>query len=383
MWKAAIEVKGRRSDMIAVVQCAGAQHLEAGRQAGRASCAALRTTSSKDAEAIRYHYDVSNDVLRAVARSRTWCIPAPTSNTATKTWPQAPAQEDRPHPDARSQLRPGQTLLDIGCGWGALVIRAAQQYRRPLRGRDAVGKPVRAGARARGGGRPASTWSRSACRTTATWRGQFDRITSVGMFEHVGLQHLPDYFAIINKLLAPDGMAMNHGITTTDPDNGETPYGGGEFIDKYVFPHGELAHIGNVLKTMQQGGLEVLRRGKPAPPLCAHLRPLDRQFRSPCRADPSAGGRTALPHLARLPGRLRLCLRARLDQPVPDRLRQGGPALVRPALVAQLHVSQECASAGARADEPERQRQARALYFRRSAYMARNFSTLGATTKAQ
>jgi cyclopropane-fatty-acyl-phospholipid synthase len=76
------------------------------------------------------------------------------------------------------------------------------------------------------------------------------------MFEHVGLRHLPDYFGIINRLLAEDGVCMNHGITSTDPDNGETPYGGGEFIEKYVFPHGELAHIGQVLKAMQQGNLE-------------------------------------------------------------------------------------------------------------------------------
>ena len=88
-------------------------------------------------------------------------------------------------------------------------------------------------------------------------RGQFDRITSVGMFEHVGVKHLSEYFATIHKLLAPDGVVMNHGITTTDPDNGETPYGGGAFIDKYVFPQGELAHIGHVLKAMQQGKLEV------------------------------------------------------------------------------------------------------------------------------
>ena len=51
---------------------------------------------------------------------------------------------------------------------------------------------------------------------------------------------------------------MNHGITSTDPNSGETPYGGGEFIEKYVFPHGELPHIGLVLKTMQEGGLEAM-----------------------------------------------------------------------------------------------------------------------------
>jgi cyclopropane fatty-acyl-phospholipid synthase-like methyltransferase len=88
--------------------------------------------------------------------------------------------------------------------------------------------------------------------------GTFDRITSVGMFEHVGLNNLPRYFTKIASLLTDDGIVMNHGITSTDPNSGETAYGGGEFIDKYVFPQGELPHIGLVLKTMQEGGLEAL-----------------------------------------------------------------------------------------------------------------------------
>ena len=88
--------------------------------------------------------------------------------------------------------------------------------------------------------------------------GQFDRVTSVGMFEHVGLKNLPLYFKKINALLKDDGLAMNHGITTTFTDHRNAPWGGGEFIEKYVFPHGELPHIGHVLTTMQEGGLEAL-----------------------------------------------------------------------------------------------------------------------------
>ncbi|MGB4344956.1 MAG: class I SAM-dependent methyltransferase, partial [Burkholderiaceae bacterium] len=88
--------------------------------------------------------------------------------------------------------------------------------------------------------------------------GQFDRITSVGMFEHVGLKNLPAYFKKISALLKDDGLVMNHGITTTYTDHRNAPLGGGEFIEKYVFPQGELPHIGHVLTTMQDGGLEVL-----------------------------------------------------------------------------------------------------------------------------
>ncbi len=72
------------------------------------------------------------------------------------------------------------------------------------------------------------------------------------------MRNLPAYFAKINSLLTDDGVAVNHGITTTDTNSGETPYGNGEFIEKYVFPHGELPHLSLALRCMQEGGLEVL-----------------------------------------------------------------------------------------------------------------------------
>jgi cyclopropane-fatty-acyl-phospholipid synthase len=89
-------------------------------------------------------------------------------------------------------------------------------------------------------------------------KGRFERITSVGMFEHVGLKNLPLYFDKIRSLLTDDGLAMNHGITTTSPSHKSARNGAGEFIGKYVFPHGELAHVGHVLTAMQEGGLEAL-----------------------------------------------------------------------------------------------------------------------------
>jgi cyclopropane-fatty-acyl-phospholipid synthase len=66
-------------------------------------------------------------------------------------------------------------------------------------------------------------------------RGRFDRITSVGMFEHVGLKNLPLYFSSIARLLSDDGLVMNHGITTTDIHEGDARYGAGDFINTYVF----------------------------------------------------------------------------------------------------------------------------------------------------
>ena len=71
-----------------------------------------------------------------------------------------------------------------------------------------------------------------------------------------GCKNLRGYFTRINELLADDGTFLNHGITSTDPDSAETPWGGGEFIERYVFPHGELPHVGLALKEMSAGGLE-------------------------------------------------------------------------------------------------------------------------------
>ncbi len=72
----------------------------------------------------------------------------------------------------------------------------------------------------------------------------FDKITSAGMVEHVDLKNLRLYFATMRRLLKDDGLALNHGITSTNPDTGATPYVAGAFIEKYVFPHGELPHMG-------------------------------------------------------------------------------------------------------------------------------------------
>jgi cyclopropane-fatty-acyl-phospholipid synthase len=153
-------------------------------------------------------------------------------------------------------LRPGERLLDIGCGWGALAMRAAERGARVTG--ITLSKNQAAEARER--------VARAGLQSQVDIRIQdyrdvderFDKITSVGMFEHVGLKNLRSYFTIIRKLLNDGGLAMNHGITSTDPENGATPYGASNFIEKYVFPHGELPHIGLVLKEMEAAGLEAL-----------------------------------------------------------------------------------------------------------------------------
>ena len=88
--------------------------------------------------------------------------------------------------------------------------------------------------------------------------GVYDKIASIGMFEHVGLKNLPLYFGAIQRLLVDGGVVLNHGITSIDPESRAVGLGAGEFIDKYVFPHGELPHLSLVVREMGASGLEVM-----------------------------------------------------------------------------------------------------------------------------
>ncbi|MCC2956869.1 cyclopropane-fatty-acyl-phospholipid synthase family protein [Massilia sp. IC2-477] len=250
----AIDIKGRAADIISV-----GNSLAASMDKGRSRLVeVLRRnvphTRQSDAEAIRYHYDVSNDFYAA------WLDPAMVYSCAyfeEGSEDLATAQQKKiDHILRKIDLRPGQTLLDIGCGWGALVLRAAQAF-----GARCVGitlsenQALLARERVARAGLTGQVEIR--LQDYRDVEGQFERITSVGMFEHIGVQHLPAYFSRINALLAPDGVVMNHGITTANVDNSATPYGGGEFIGQYVFPQGELAHLSTVVRAMQEGGLEV------------------------------------------------------------------------------------------------------------------------------
>ena len=219
---------------------------------------AVRHDRTRDAQAIEHHYDVSNDFYRL------WLDPAMVYSCAyfpTGTETLDAAQNAKlDHILTKLMIKPGERLLDIGCGWGALVMRAAQKY-----GARAVGVTLSKNQYALAcecvaqAGLGARVEIRlQDYRDLDAGDGQFDKITSVGMFEHVGLKHLPAYFAKIHSLLKNGGLVLNHGITSTDPGSGASPLGAAKFIDKYVFPHGELPHISLALKDMQGAGLEAL-----------------------------------------------------------------------------------------------------------------------------
>jgi cyclopropane-fatty-acyl-phospholipid synthase len=249
----AIDVTGRAMDIINIGSELAASSEKVPGRLSRALSLVSNHTKEKDAEAIRYHYDVSNEFYSAFLDPN---MVYSCAYFETGEEDLAAAQVKKiDHILNKIGVQQGHSLLDIGCGWGALAIRAAQRGARVIGVTLSENQAALARERVERLGLKGQVDIR--LQDYRDVEGQFDRITSVGMFEHVGVDNLPEYFGRINKLLAPNGVVMNHGITTTDVDSRSTPYGGGEFIDKYVFPHGELAHLSTVIKTMQEGGLEV------------------------------------------------------------------------------------------------------------------------------
>jgi cyclopropane-fatty-acyl-phospholipid synthase len=214
-------------------------------------------TRARDASAIQYHYDVSNEFY-ALFLDREMVYSCAYYKTGDEDIHTAQAQK-LDHICRKLRLEPGDRFLDIGCGWGALVRWAAKHY-----GVDATGITLSRNQHQLANERIAAEGLSERCRVLlqdyrdVPGEALFDKISSVGMFEHVGLKNLPVYFGAIHRLLKDGGIAMNHGITAIDPDSRAVGLGGGEFIGKYVFPHGELPHLSLALREMAAAGLEVM-----------------------------------------------------------------------------------------------------------------------------
>ena len=236
---------------------------------------------ARDATAVRHHYDVGNDFY-ALWLDRRMVYSCAYFRTGTESLDEA--QEAKlEHICRKLRLQPGEHLLDIGCGWGALVMYAAEHY-----GVDATGitlsKPQAELARKRIDEAGLSDRCRVEVRDYREMPAgtQFDKIVSVGMVEHVGEANLPQYFSQAYRLLRPGGLFLNHGIV----DLGYTanaPYDGagllmdnaltrlvsgsasrvisgiwkqGQFIEKYVFPDGELLRPGAMVRYGEEAGFE-------------------------------------------------------------------------------------------------------------------------------
>jgi cyclopropane-fatty-acyl-phospholipid synthase len=250
-----LDVDGRIADVIDIaVSLARGADQHGGR--GRLPDWITRHTRKSDRASIEYHYDVSN------AFYAHWLDPKMVYSCAYFATPDtdlASAQTAKlDHICRKLRLVPGETLLDIGCGWGAMAIHAAANY-----GVRAVGVTLSsnqfelATERVRTAGLADRVEIRLQDYRDVPGEAVFDKISSIGMFEHVGLKQLGRYFATVHRLLKPGGIALNHGITSSDSDSRSVGLGAGDFIDRYVFPEGELPHVSLAIRELSAAGLEL------------------------------------------------------------------------------------------------------------------------------
>ncbi len=212
-----------------------------------------RHSKQRDASAISHHYDVSNTFYE-------WVL-GPSMAYTCACYPSADAtlEEAQAYKHdlvaRKLGLRPGMRLLDVGCGWGGMVRHAAREY-----GVQALGVTLSA---------QQAAWAQRAIEEQGLSglaevrhldyrdvpEGEFDAVSSIGLTEHIGQAQLPGYFSFLCGKLRPEGRMLNHCITR--PDNQGPARAPGGFINRYVFPDGELEGPGFLLSMMNDTGFEV------------------------------------------------------------------------------------------------------------------------------
>ncbi|GAA2709373.1 class I SAM-dependent methyltransferase [Micromonospora olivasterospora] len=212
----------------------------------------LRHSRTRDSSAISHHYDVSNAFYEKVlGPSMTYTCAVFRSPDDTLEQAQA-AKYDLVA--GKLALKPGMRLLDVGCGWGGMVRHAAREY-----GVKALGVTL---------SREQAQWAQAAIEREGLGelaevrhmdyrdapREHFDAVSSIGLTEHIGVRNYPAYFGALRDRLRPGGRLLNHCITRAD---NRAPHRSGAFIDRYVFPDGELAGPGRLIGEIHDAGLEV------------------------------------------------------------------------------------------------------------------------------
>lgn len=208
---------------------------------------------------IHYHYDLSNrfyelfldpEMVYSCAYFKDW-----NNDLAT-------AQADKLDMICRKlRLRPGDTFLDIGCGWGALVCHAAKHYGVQAHG-VTLAEEQFAYAREKVAQLGLQDRVTLELRDYSLLEGRFDKIASIGMFEHVGIANHPTYFRTINRLLKPGGLYLHHAIALRSKSferfrRGRRDAAAATAIGRYIFPGGELDHVGMSIANLEMHNFEV------------------------------------------------------------------------------------------------------------------------------
>jgi cyclopropane-fatty-acyl-phospholipid synthase len=211
----------------------------------------LRHSKSRDAEVIHHHYDVSNTFYEYIlGPSMTYTCAVYGDELATLE--QAQENKYRLVFD-KLRLKPGDRLLDIGCGWGGMVRYAAR------RGVRVIGATLSAEQAAWGQAKVVEEGLADLAEVRhSDYRDvvetDFDAVSSIGLTEHIGVRNYPSYFRFVDSKLREGGLLLNHCITRAD--NLRTTKAG-DFIDRYIFPDGELIGSGHIISEIQNVGFEV------------------------------------------------------------------------------------------------------------------------------
>jgi len=218
----------------------------------RARLESLFQTRVQAVRNIRHHYDCSNRFYQQFLDSR---MVYSCAYFRDAEWPLEQAQIAKlDHICRKLDLHEGDKFLDVGCGWGGLVLHAAEQFGASSTG-CTLSKRQFAYALNLAQGSPHAGRIMILDADYRDLTGRFDKIASVGMFEHVGRRRLGSYFRKVASLLDTNGLFLNHGIMRPQSvsDDAETL-----FLGKRVFPGGELAHLSDVVRIAESAGLEVL-----------------------------------------------------------------------------------------------------------------------------
>jgi cyclopropane-fatty-acyl-phospholipid synthase len=211
-------------------------------------------SKDENRDAIQFHYDVSNEFYKL------WLDRAMVYSCGYFEEPDSGLDEAQQakleHICRKLLLQPGERLLDIGCGWGALVIYAARNYGVYAHGVTLSEKQLSVARQriAEAGLEDRVTVEFKDYRDLRE-EAAYDKVASVGMFEHVGLKNLPLYFSSVHRLLKPDGLFLNHGITHVQPGWKKNVWT--RFINRYVFPDGQLDTISNIQSVMERSSFEI------------------------------------------------------------------------------------------------------------------------------
>lgn len=210
-----------------------------------------------DAESISYHYDLSNDFYQ-LWLDKEMVYSCAYFKTGEESLEQA--QQDKFHHLCRKlRLKPGEYLLDVGCGWGGLARFAAREYGVKVFGITLSREQLALGReRVNAEGLQDKVDLQLLDYRDLPQDGRFDKVVSVGMFEHVGHANLELYTQRLFGAVREGGLVMNHGITARHTDGRPVGRGAGEFIGRYVFPNGELPHVSRISAHISEAGLEVV-----------------------------------------------------------------------------------------------------------------------------